>query len=152
MSAMRYQTELVSGLWDEAMPLLEKHYREIARYKDIALDPDRAVYAAIEAAGKLRCYTGRDGGRLVGYAVFFLMTDPHRRTVLQALQDVLFIEPQSRKGLMAGVRLIRYAEEQLAAEGVQVVYHHVKLINRLGNLLGSIGYEIDGEVYAKRLA
>lgn len=146
-----YQRELVSDLWDEAWPLLEAHWREIARYHDIPLAPDRALYTQVEDAGALRCYTARQAGGLVGYAVFFVRQAAHYKTSLQAIQDVLYIDKASRGGLKAGVCLIRYAEEQLRTEGVQVVYHHTKRRNRLGQLLQHIGYELADEIYAKRL-
>lgn len=147
---MRYQAEQISRLWDEARPLLVAHWREIARYPDIPLAPDIQGYRAIEDSGQLRCYTVRDDERLVGYAVFIVRPNPHYCGSIQASQDVLFLDPQYRRG-MAGVRLIRFAEEQLRTEGVQVIYHHAKRTNRVGELLLRLGYELVDEVYAKRL-
>jgi hypothetical protein len=34
---------------------------------------------------------------------------------------------------------------------VQVVYHHAKRTNRVGELLERLGYELVDEIYAKRL-
>jgi GNAT superfamily N-acetyltransferase len=150
MRKLVYQRERVSDLWNEAGSLLEKHWHEIAHWKDIVLDPDIGFYAAGEAAGLIRCYTARDGDNLVGYVVFFVRHNPHYRASLQAVQDVLFLLPEYRSG-MAGVRLIREAERYLASEGVQVVYHHVKRTNKVGELLVRLGYEIVDEIYAKRL-
>lgn len=145
-----YQQEKVSDLWEESEALLQAHWREIAHYQDIVLDPNKAFYAAAEEVGMLRCYTARDGVQLVGYVVFFAKPNPHYQGSLQAAQDVLFLLPEYRKG-MAGVRLITVAEKNLKAEGVQVVYHHVKRINKVGELLVRLGYELVDEIYAKRL-
>lgn len=145
-----YQEERVSGIWAELEPLLEAHWAEIARYQDIKLDPDVEAYERLEAEGKVRCYTARDGGALIGYAVFFVRGNLHYRNSLQAIQDVLFVLPQHRAGL-AGVRLIKVAEERLKALGVQVVYHHAKRTNRVGELLERLGYELVDGLYAKRL-
>lgn len=144
------QAEQVSDLWDEAEPLLQAHYEEIAHYQDIPLYPDKEAYQRLEDQGQLRCYTLRDGGHLVGYVVFIVRRGLHYRTSIQANQDVLFVLPAARYGL-AGVRLIKEAERRLAAEGVQVVYHHAKRKNKVGELLERIGYEpVDG-IWAKRL-
>ena len=145
-----FTEELVSELWDELMPLLEDHWREIAHYQDILLEPDVAGYAAVEKQGMLRCYTARDGDRLIGYAVFFVRPNWHYRASLQASQDVLFLLPEYRQG-GAGARLILHAECALSAEGVQVVYHHCKTTNQVGRLLVRLGYELIDEVYGKRL-
>jgi N-acetylglutamate synthase-like GNAT family acetyltransferase len=63
---------------------------------------------------------------------------------------VLFLHPEHRSGF-AGVRLIQYAEKQLKTLGVQVVYHHAKRTNRVGELLERLGYEFVDGLYAKRL-
>lgn len=145
-----FQEERVSALWDESMPLLERHFDEIAHYKDIALAPDQVTYEEMERAGVLRCYTARHNGELVGYAVFFVRPGMHYRHSLQAIQDVLFVVPERRVGT-TGIRLIRFAEARLKALGVQVVYHHAKLTNRVGELLVKLGYELVDQLYAKRL-
>jgi len=145
-----YQAERVSDLWDEAEPLLQAHYAEIAHYQDIPLDPDKDAYRALEAAGQLRCYTVRDRARLAGYVVFIVRQNMHYKGSLQANQDVLFVLPEYRAGLI-GIRLIKEAERRLAAQGVQVVYHHAKRTNKVGELLGRLGYDLVDEIRAKRL-
>tara|TARA_Y100001970_G_C14159061_1_gene817406 strand:- start:1207 stop:1314 length:108 start_codon:yes stop_codon:yes gene_type:complete len=35
MSGLKFQEELFKDVYQEAMPLVEKHYAEIAHYKDI---------------------------------------------------------------------------------------------------------------------
>lgn len=140
---------LTDALWDEAMPLLEAHWREIAHFPDIPLDPDRAVYAACEAAGILRCFTVRSDGALAGYALFTVRRNPHYRSSMQASQDVIYIAPTARGG--AGYRFIRWCDEQLAAEGIQVVYHHIKAAHNFGPMLERMGYELVDLIYAKRL-
>jgi GNAT superfamily N-acetyltransferase len=142
--------EDLTSLWDEAMPLFEAHWREIAHYQDIVLDIDREAYAALERADVIRMWTARAAGRLVGYVIFFVRPNMHYRASKQALQDVLFLLPEYRRG-PAGLTLIRVAETRLRDEGVQVVYHHAKRTNRVGELLGRLGYELVDEIWAKRL-
>ena len=145
-----YQEERVSMIWEEAAPLLEQHYHEIAHYQDIPLDPDRDAYLTMEATDRLRCYTMRDAGKLVGYVVF-LFGSLHYKSSRQARQDVLFVRPDHRIG-MAGMRLIRFAEKRLRADGVQVVYHHAKIrATKVGKVLEAMGYELVDGLYAKRL-
>jgi len=145
-----YQAERITDLWPELEPLLAEHYREIAHFQDIPLDPDKEAYAALQQTGHLRCYTVRDRGRLVGYCFFVVKPNIHYRSSRQAHQDVLYVAPAYRRG-RTGVTLIRVAETRLRAEGVQVVYHHAKRTNKVGDLLGRLGYELVDEIYAKRL-
>ncbi|HXF44847.1 MAG TPA: GNAT family N-acetyltransferase [Burkholderiaceae bacterium] len=148
---MALARERAPDLWPEIMPLLQAHYREIATFQDIALDPDVDAYNTAEAAGLLRCFTARRGGVIVGYAIFLVRTSVHYRQSLQAVEDVLFVDPRYR-GTLIGWRLVRYAERALAAEGVQVVSHHVKLTHpALGQLLARLGYMPIETIYVKRL-
>ena len=147
---MVYARESFAAVLPEVMPLLAAHWAEVAHYKDIPLDVDVDAYLAVEATGAFRVYTARDGqGRLVGYAAFFVRANGHYRGSLQAVQDVLFLETFARG---QGGELVRYAEEQLAAEGVQVVYQHIKVATpRTAALMVRLGYEAVDTIFAKRL-
>ncbi len=130
-------------------PLLEKHYKEIAHYSDIELDPDYDAYVKMESMGAVRVFTARDdAGILVGYAIFFVRYNIHYKKSLQAHQDILFVDP-ARRGI--GAKLIQWSDEQLRAEGVQAVYHHVKSAHNFGPLLERIGYQLVDLIYARRL-
>lgn len=152
MRGIYYQAELGMDVIEEAteLDLFEKHYQEIARYKDIPLDPDLDVYEGAEAGGMLRCFTMRDCGELVGYALYFVKAHPHYKGSKVATQDVLYVHPAYRKGF-AGIRLIRMADERLAAEGVQVVTQHVKTYADFGRVLERLGYEAVETIYMRRL-
>lgn len=151
-SDVTYHREQLPDLWDEMQPLLAKHWREIAHYQDIALDPDKARYMHLDAVGALRVFTARTASwRLIGYSVFMVSPNIHYRQSLQATQDVIYVDPDLRSGRV-GMGLIAFGDEQLRADGVQVVYHHAKNAHpALGRLLGHMGYESIETIYARRL-
>ena len=130
--------------------LLERHYHEIAHFKDIALDIDWPMYEKADELGKLRCFSARIDGELVGYVGHIVNLAPHYKGSLQAVQDVIFMAPE-RRGLFAGSRLIAYSDQCLAAEGVQVVYHHTKAAFPMDSILKRNGYELVDTLWAKRL-
>lgn len=160
------QREPSHTLWPEIMPLLIEHKDEIAHYQDIALDPDVDAYNKCEEIGILRCYTARLNGELIGYSINFLKHNMHYKQSLQGLQDVLFVAKVHRHGRV-GVKLIRFKEEQLQAEGTQVTYEHTKANAQIrealaelyafrgrtdvGALMERLGYELVDLIYAKRL-
>lgn len=181
MDQLRFAREsFTDDLIAELMPLLFEHWREIAHYPDIPLKPDLAVYRGAEQAGILRVFTVRSGTTvrhgslsaqrqqlnvgtepvrpthvtrpddLVGYAIFFVRPNPHYADSVQAVQDILYVQPTMR-GMHAGARFIDWCDEQLAAERVQAVYHHVKAAHNFGKLLERKGYELVDLIYAKRL-
>lgn len=138
-------------LCEEMGPALALHWREIAHFDDIALDVDVERYLAMEEAGTMRLFVVRMAGKLVGYACFVVAPHAHYKHSLQALQDVLYVDPACRCSAI-GLRLIRHCDTALAAEGVQVVLQHAKVRHQaLHVILPREGYEAVDMVYVKRL-
>jgi phage terminase large subunit len=146
------QRESFADVIDEALPLLHRHWREVSHYPDIPLEVNRAGYAALCASNLLRIYTARENGKLVGYAVYVVGKNAHYHgSPNQAKQDVFYVD-SNRRGVMLGIRLVRFADEMMRAEGVQVVYQHVKLAHpALGRILERAGYEPIETIYGRRL-
>lgn len=149
---MQFQREPVSTtLISEIEPLLRAHYKEIAHYQDIPLAPNFQQYVDADQAGGMRVYTARtDEKKLVGYSIFVVRYNPHYSGSLQAVQDILFVAPEHRHATL-GARFIKWCDEQLKNEAVQVVYHHVKKAHDFGRLLERQGYELVDLVYGRRL-
>jgi len=148
-----FQRERADDLWGEILPLLHEHKNEIAFYDDIDLNVDQVFYYTAELSGLLRCYTARlpPLGVLIGYAIFFVKRSPHYRDSLQASQDVLFVTKPHRHGRV-GLQLIQYSEEQLRAEGVQVIFQHLKVSTpETIALFHKLGYEDIDLIVGKRL-
>lgn len=149
---MQFSSEsLNSSLIEELTPLLTKHYREIAHFQDIELDPNWARYLQMSEAGGLRVFTARDESKtLVGYAAFFVSFNLHYQGSKQAAQDVIYIE-KSTRGRGIGKAFIKFCDDSLRVEGVQAVYHHIKEKHNFGPMLETMGYELVDLIYAKRL-
>lgn len=149
---MHFSREIVCpDFFAELMPLLDKHYLEIAHFKDIQLKPNFTRYIDLEKAGVFRMYTARDElQKLVGYAAYFMNFNLHYSDSLQAVQDVIYVEP-SKRGYGMGKEFIAWCDEQLRHEKVQAVYHHVKAKHSFGPMLESLGYQLVDLIYARRL-
>lgn len=151
MKNVELKRERIHHLWHEALPLLEAHWREIEDNPDIALDPDMGLFEKLEDMGWLRVYTARaDTGELLGYACFIVKAHLHHRQSKQAICDAVYLKPLYRKGGL-GYRLIKYADDELQREGVQVVMHHAKVAHDFGPLLLKLGYRHTENVYMRRL-
>lgn len=163
LRGLTFQRERPHELLDEAMPIFEAHYKEIAHYQDIPLDINEAAYMHLEESGLLRCFTARYNGDLVGYCVFMVRPNLRYSTSIQAVQDILYIE-QGKRGPLFGKRLIEYCEDRLKAEGVQVVYQHSKASPEVlaaidaipkrhdtGLLFEYMGYTLIDLIHGKRL-
>lgn len=150
-AAATYAREQFNDCFDEALPLLHTHWLEISHDLDIPLDPDVDRYSELDQEGKIRIYTARVNGVLVGYVVFFLVINLHYRSSFQAHADLVYVDP-ARRNSTIGLRLLKFAEAELRDENVQLADHHVKLAHpALGVILERMGYEPVETIYRKRL-
>jgi GNAT superfamily N-acetyltransferase len=145
---------LSDGLIAELMPLLRAHWREVAHYSDLELNPDWDAYRKMESLNRFVVMTARaEGQRLVGYLAVFIAPSLHYRPAIFAHQDVLYVEPGMRaRGV--GEALLRYAQDVLKHLGVTVLYQHGKARHDLNIgpfLTRRLGYELVDEIYALRL-
>ncbi len=150
-----FQVErLTPALWAELEPLLERHWREIAIYHDIPLNPQRDLYQALDAAGMLRIYTlrgyGDFAGELIGYAAYTVARNPQYQELLQAESAALYVHIAFRTGDTAK-HLLRFAHDALRADGVQAVGQSVTTANDFGPVLLRLGYHCISYGYSKRL-
>lgn len=122
MSGYTFQREKAMDCIDEALPLLERHWEEIAWTKELSgVDIDRDLYKTLEDAGKLVCVTARHDGALVGYAVYFTRQHGHYKSVKWAVSDIYWIAPEHR-GLALGNRMFARVELELKKDGVKVMH------------------------------
>ena len=147
-----YHTEVLSvQLIKDAQTLMEMHRDELCLHDDYELDPDWELYFTASATGKLVIFTARGGrNELIGYAAYAIHQNLHYRKIKTAVQDVLFLHP-TRRGVMAGYRLIEFADKHLAELGVIEVMHHVKVKHDFGPMLIRQGYQLAEKVFSKRL-
>jgi len=153
MNDVVYNIEVLNDeLRREITPILEEHRLELSRYEDMILNPDWKMYNAMQENNKLRIYTARDRFTdvLLGYTVFFLIDNPHYCDFLYAHQDVFYVV-QNKRGTRIAYNLIKKSEEQLKEDGVTIIVHHTKLINKFGQMLDKLGYSQAEIMYHKRI-
>jgi hypothetical protein len=161
-----FQVEGITDLRHEAMPLLLKHWEEIALNKEVVrLDPDWDGYERLHNLGMLHVTTARADGALVGYASYLLAPNLHYRTMLVAEGDIFYLAIEQRKGT-TGIRLLAEAERHLKARaradkrGFENVYiinkekaHFTRPDGRsiVGPVLKHLGYNLIEHYHAKRV-
>lgn len=147
---MKYQVECFDDVIGEIKPLLEKHWQEIAMYKDrINLNPDYGKYKSMEDIGALHIVTVReDSNKLIGYFISMVIPNIHYKDNLFAVNDILYIDP-SYRGKSVGIKMFKFAEQELRNLGVDVITLHSKTYMDLGKLVGRLGYEHVENNYAK---
>jgi len=146
-----YQQESLVTTKEDARPLLEKHWEEIALNKDtIKLNPDWDAYADLEDAGILKIFTARLDGKLIGYFVTFVRSHIHYKDHLFAYNDILYLDKDYRKGF-TGSKLMKFAEKCLKEDGVTVLVVNTKRHKPFDVLLKWLGYKHIENIYSKVL-
>jgi hypothetical protein len=147
-NAISYQVEKLSTSREEALPLLERHYEEIAQFKDVQkLDPDWDSYTTLERNGNLWILTVRDNGVLVGYMVMVISRARHYKTLLMAAEDIHFLLPEYRKGL-TGYRMIAKTLQAMRDKGVGMITMRTKADKSHAALFERLGGQLQDLVYA----
>jgi hypothetical protein len=146
-----YQQEFLATVEDEVEPLLNFHWEEIALNKDkIKLNPDWEAYEALEHQGKLKIFTARDDGQLVGYFVVIVGTNLHYKDHLFASNDIIYLSPNHRKGF-TGIKLVKFAEKCLKDDGVSVLTINTKVHQPFDKLMDFLKFRKIERVYSKYL-
>lgn len=138
--------------------MLEANWAEIETdHERVPLAIDWNQYRSLERAGVTRLGLLHHEGRYVGHSVFVVQPTAHHRRSLWAVNDLIWLAPEHRKG-RAGVFMIREAERLLRAEGVQKIVYTAKVPlsaddprATLSKLLGRMGYSHVEEVWARFL-
>lgn len=146
-----FQFENVDDVIDEIKPLLERHWQEIALNKDkISFDPDYQQYFNLEKLGMLQVCTARDDDKLIGYTVDFILKHAHYQQNKFAMNDILFIAPEYRKGTIA-FKLLSKAKEGLKERGVDVHNLHMKVDHPFEALAERLDYTKIEYIYSSYL-
>lgn len=145
-----YQEEFMSRLnREEFSGLVKEHWEESALHKDkIFLDPNLELYLELESKGQSKLFTVRDEGKLVGYFLVLVFKHLHYQGNTYAQNDVVFVTKEYRKGF-TGIKLIKFAEECLKEDGVDVFNINVKKHKDFGPVLERLGFKPVETVYGK---
>ena len=144
-----FQEEALTECLEEMKPLFEEHWDEIDIHKDkIKLNPDYDKYLTLDAIGMLHVLTARDDDKIIGYFISFIQSNMHYKDYTFALNDVLFIHPDYRKGSV-GYKLFKKAEVSLKELGVEVLMIQSKVKHDFKSIMDKLDFERVEYTYSK---
>lgn len=135
---MIFQREAFSDMIEEAYPLMQKQ-RALIEWEEARMKGELnfPLYEQCAQAGSLISFTARVGGKLVGYAYYFLTNHPHYCETKLASNDMLYIAPDHRG---PGGGFMAHCEQELKALGVDVISHAVNRNFDWSPVLASKGF------------
>ena len=146
---IEYKQEFLCTCLDDIKPLLKDHWEELALHQDeIKLEPDYDRYLQME--DKLKVFTLRDRGELVGYLIVIVDNHLHYASTLWATTDVFYLKPEYRN-MSFGSTLLQFCEDCLKEDGVDVFMVGMKVHRPFEELVESLGYKPVELTYGKKL-
>ena len=145
-----YQEEnYTPDFFREAWDLFVAHWNEVGVFKDkMELFPNEDLYEQLATMGLLKLYVVRHDGVIAGYSAFIIQQHPHYVTTKVAMNDILYVKPEYRKGSLS-LKLMNFAEKNLQKEGVQFISMHSKTEHDFGVILRRKGYQPVETIYGK---
>lgn len=151
MSAAVYAVERWKDIRAEMLPLLVRHWREVAlNHADVPLDIDEGRYSALDESGGLHIVTARVDGALIGYHVAIISTHLHYASTLHGISDVYYIAPEYRQGF-TGIRIFQRVEAEMRALGVKKLFTGTKVHLDMSRIFERLGYRRVEYLYSKIL-
>ena len=144
------QEFLTPDLIDEITPLAVANWTETGFTADAPLDINWQAYFSCQLAGALCLITARIDGDLVGYGAYIITPHMHCASIMQAVQTVLFVAPEYRRGAV-GYRMIAESDKILAARGATVIMRQVSDKVDYSKLLYRLSYGETERTFLRRM-
>jgi len=146
------QTESWRAIDAEIEEIAGFHWQELALDKLLfQRDLDHERYLKMDELGMVHVVTARDGGKLVGYIVCFVMPHFHYKSSgLTALADMYYLLREYRKGGL-GARMFMEMERGLKARGVIRAHMSCKVHEDHTRLFQAMGWTLTDYTFSKLL-
>lgn len=153
-ASLTFAAESYAAVRDEAAPLALAHWRETeeAMYGgQTAVPIAHSMYEAMERGGVLHIVTARMDGALHGYAAYCVSENISMPGRLTAAALALYLSREIRTDAFAALRLLRWAEQSLAARGVHGVGYSSPASRPCDALYRRLGAKMTETVWFKEL-
>lgn len=154
---LKFQWEKLDRLLQDGLEEIASHnWEEVEVDKDaVSLSVDWDHLRAQERLGIYRVISAREGKTLAGYNAFFINRHTRAKHTVYALNDVVYLLPEYRKG-WEGVRFLVHSDRLLSEAGVIKANYSIRLHvcsvsgrTTLGHVLKRLGYGMHEEVHTK---
>ena len=146
---VKYQQEFLTLAEDEVTPLAVLEWEE-SGHPSQDLHIDWESYNKLEEEGRLKFFTARKDGLLIGYFVVIVTTTLTAKFDLMGVYDAVYVHKDHRKSTV-GKRLFKFVETCMKEDGIYRVLASSSAKNPIGNFLTRMGYHEIETKYEKVL-
>ena len=136
VSAVNYQQEFLYDIRSEMEPLIEKDWQEVGS-TDAPLNVDWEAYFLLEDTGKLKTFTARKNGDLIGYFLTISFNSLQSKGHTLITNDAIYVDPDHR-GI--GKHLFTFVERCLREDGHDSLIVTTTERYRIDRFLECMGY------------
>jgi len=140
---VEYAQEYYHEVIDEIVPMLSVHGDEV---EDYTVVPVLEVYEAGDSKDIFAIYTMRHEGKLVGYAGFWKLDNPHRAGSVTASNDLIYVHPDYRGAL--ALKFFEWIEQNILTD---VIIYTFKTMHDHPELMEHLEMKFTEKVYKKVL-
>ena len=146
---VKYQQEFLMLAEDEVTPLAVLEWDESGHpTQDLHIDWDS--YNRLEGEGRLKFFTARKEGILIGYFVVIVVAPLTSKYDPMGVYDAVYVHKDYRKSTV-GKRLFKFVETCMKEDGIYRVLASSSVKNPIGNFLTRMGYHEVETKYEKVL-
>ena len=147
--AVKYQQEFLSHAEEELTPLAVLEWEESGHpTESLVIDWD--AYFAYEEAGRLKFFTAREEGKLIGYFVVLIISPLTAKGELVGSYDAVYVHRDYRKSMVAR-RMFKFVEDCMREDHIYRVVASSSTKNPIGKFLNRLGYSEIETKYEKVL-
>lgn len=131
--------------------ILHEHYDRTDTKIDIPpVNYNWLHYKAVEDTGMLLCLGAREEGKMLGFAMYYVMKHPHHVDALWAACDGLCVSVDGR-GKGVGRKLLEFAEQEFRQMGVTRMIQMGRSWYKGETLYEKMGFTMTEQVFYKDL-
>jgi len=136
---IKYQQEFLSYAEQEVTPLAELEWEESGHPTEtLVIDWDS--YFALEEVGRLKFFTARKDGLLIGYFVVIITSPLTTKGELVGSYDAVYVHKDYRKSTVTR-RLFKFVEACMKEDGIYRLIASSSSKNPIGRFLNRLGYK-----------
>lgn len=142
-----FQVERFADVLPEIEVMLGENHAETGMY-DRPFRPDYERYKGLEAMGGLAFMSIRSGGKVVGYASFFLDRHIYQLDIVSATQSLNYVD-KGHRGI--GYSFMKFCDDSLKKQGVNSVWRQATAKFDISKIYERMGYALIQKSYRKDL-
>lgn len=108
----------------ELVPIFQQQQAETGNLRQLPFQFNWPLVNQLSISGAFIFFIARDEGKIIGYNIFCVTRTTQHAAHVIAINELLYLKPEYRKGISTIIELMSVAERELMKLGVSAVRYH----------------------------